>query len=178
VIVGSRLAEALRVGGEPIQLLHGGEYWRFTVAAVARSGVGAVDSTRIYCQSKIAQRLLRKPYPVTMILYKLRDPETALELAHHFEQLFQHETRSWQEREESNLQLLLTLRVPLRSPSRSSFCSWLAFLMSDDDRAFEIRRSRFCVDRLQPARHQRDLSLAGALIAGLGSVIGCIIGGL
>ena len=27
------------------------------------------------------------------------------ELAEHFEQLFQHEARSWQEREEANLQL-------------------------------------------------------------------------
>ena len=46
-----------------------------------------------------------------MILYKLRDPESAPELAQHFEQLFQHEARSWQEREQSNLQLLLTLRL-------------------------------------------------------------------
>ena len=46
-----------------------------------------------------------------MILYKLRDPDSAPELAQHFEQLFQHEARSWQEREQSNLQLLLTLRL-------------------------------------------------------------------
>ena len=42
VIIGSRLAEALGVAaGDSVQLLSpGGEYWRFSVAAVARSGVG------------------------------------------------------------------------------------------------------------------------------------------
>ena len=63
MIVGSRLAEALGItAGDPVQLLSpGGEYWRSTVAAVARNGVGAFDPTRIHCQTKIAQRLLRKP---------------------------------------------------------------------------------------------------------------------
>jgi len=91
IILGSRLAEALGASvGEPVQLLSpSGEYWRFTVAAIARSGVGSVDSTRVYCFAKIAQRLLRKPYPATMILYKLRDPDAAPNLAQHFEQLFQ-----------------------------------------------------------------------------------------
>ena len=43
--------EALGVErGRLLQLLSpGGEYWRFHVAAIARSGVGSVDSGRIYC---------------------------------------------------------------------------------------------------------------------------------
>ncbi|HEV3409395.1 MAG TPA: ABC transporter permease, partial [Chthoniobacterales bacterium] len=72
VIVGSKLASVLNVAaGESIQLLSpGGDYWRFTVAAIAHSGVAAVDSGRIYCHAKIAQTLLRKPYPATLIIYK------------------------------------------------------------------------------------------------------------
>ena len=51
VIIGSRLADTLKSGaGDAMQLLSpGGEYRRFTVAAIARSGVGAVDAARVYC---------------------------------------------------------------------------------------------------------------------------------
>ena len=46
-----------------------------------------------------------------MIIYKLRDPDRAPALATHFESLFHHETESWQDREEGNLQLFLTIRL-------------------------------------------------------------------
>ncbi|HEX8680154.1 MAG TPA: ABC transporter permease, partial [Chthoniobacterales bacterium] len=113
VIVGSRLAEALVVQpGDTLQLLSpGGDYQRFQVAAVARSGIGSADASRIYSHRRIAQRLLLKPYNASMIIYKLRDPERAPALAERFEMLFQHEAESWQAREEGNLQLFMTLRI-------------------------------------------------------------------
>ena len=113
IVVGSRLAEALQaVPGDSVQLLSpDGEYRRFIVAATARSGVGAVDSVRIYCHAKVAQTLLKKPYTTSLIIYKLRDPERAPALATRFETLFGHETESWQGREESTLQLFLTIRL-------------------------------------------------------------------
>ncbi len=68
--------------GDAVQLLSpGGEYWRFTVAAIARSGVGVVDAGRVYSHVRIAQTLLRKPFPASMIIYKLRDPDRAPALA-------------------------------------------------------------------------------------------------
>ncbi len=113
VIVGSRLAGVLGLNvGDAVQLLSpSGEFWRFNVAAIARSGVGAVDLSRIYAHAKVAQKLLRKPFPATMIVYKLRDATRAPALAQHFETLFQHASESWQEREEGNLQLFVTLRM-------------------------------------------------------------------
>jgi lipoprotein-releasing system permease protein len=183
VIAGSRLAEALGItAGDLVQLLSpNGEYWRFTVAAVARSGVGAVDSTRIYCQAKIAQRLLRKPYPATMILYKLRDPESAPELARHFEQLFQHEARSWQEREQSNLQLLLTLRLSTAITVSliillAGFGIFNVLTMTVLSKIKEIAILRSI------GYSRRDISAIflwqGALVAALGSFIGCVCGGI
>jgi lipoprotein-releasing system permease protein len=183
VIVGSRLAEALGIAaGDPVQLLSpNGEYWRFTVAAVARSGVGAVDSTRVYSHSKIAQRLLRKPYPATMILYKLRDPDAAPELAQRFEQLFQHEARSWQEREESNLQLFLTLRVSTAITVAliillAGFGIFNVLTMTVLSKVKEIAILRSI------GYSRRDISAIflwqGALIGALGSLIGCICGAL
>ena len=83
VIIGSRLAETLEVGvGDAIQLLSpGGEYRRFAVAAIARSGVSVVDAARFILMSRVAQTLLRKPFPASMIVYKLRDPDRAPALA-------------------------------------------------------------------------------------------------
>src|SRR5947199_2829436 len=64
VIVGSRLAETLNLEvGDMVQLLSpGGQYRRFAVVALAKSGVGTIDSTRVYCHARVAQTLLSKPY--------------------------------------------------------------------------------------------------------------------
>ena len=88
-----------------------GEYWRFTVAAIARAGIGSIDSTRVYSHARVAQALLQQPSGASMIIYKLRNPNRAPALASRFETLFQHSASSWQEREESTLQLFLTLRM-------------------------------------------------------------------
>jgi len=79
VIVGSRLAGLLNLEvGDTMQLLSpGGQYRRFAVAAIARSGVGAIDSTRVYSHARVAQTLLHTPYATSMIIYKLRDPDRA-----------------------------------------------------------------------------------------------------
>ena len=64
IIVGSKLAELLQAGiGDTVQLLSpNGEYWRFTVAAIARAGVGSIDATRVYSHARIAQTLLQRPF--------------------------------------------------------------------------------------------------------------------
>lgn len=183
IIVGSRLAEALGVeAGDAMRLLSpNGEYWRFTVAAIARCGVGTVDSTRVYAQSKIAQRLLHKPYPATMILYKLRDPDDAPALAQQFERVFQHSAHSWQEREESTLQLLMTLRVSTGITvaliillAGFGIFNVLTMTVLSKIREIAILRSM--------GYNQRDITAVflwqGALIFALGSLLGCLIGGL
>src|SRR5206468_11269003 len=55
IIIGSRLAELLQAGvGDTVQLLApNGEDWRFTVAAIARAGIGSIDATRIYAHARI-----------------------------------------------------------------------------------------------------------------------------
>src|SRR5206468_8615954 len=57
------------------------------------------------------KNLLQRPFGASMIIYKLRDPDRAPALDSHFEKLFQHDASSWQEREQSTLQLFLTLRM-------------------------------------------------------------------
>src|SRR5439155_26915651 len=74
IIIGSRLAELLQAGvGDTVQLLApNGEFWRFTVAGIARAGIGSIDATRIYPHARVAQALLPQPSGATMIRQKPR----------------------------------------------------------------------------------------------------------
>jgi lipoprotein-releasing system permease protein len=80
IVIGSRLAENLQAGvGDTVQLLApNGEYWRFTVAAIARAGIGSIDATRVYAHARVAQALLQHPSGASIIVYKLRDPDRAV----------------------------------------------------------------------------------------------------
>ena len=183
VIVGSRLAEILSASvGDSVQLFSpGGTYRRFAVAAIARSGVGQIDATRIYCHARVAQSLLRKPYSASMIIYKLRDPDRAPALADHFETLFQHSSTSWQDREEANLQLFLTLRVSAAVTVSlvillAGFGIFNVLTMSVLAKVKEIAILRSMGYR------RGDISAIflwqGAMVAVAGSVVGCLLGAL
>jgi lipoprotein-releasing system permease protein len=183
VIIGSRLADALQVApGDSLQLLSpGGEYRRFAIAATARSGVGVVDIVRVYCHVRVAQTLLRKPFSASMIVYKLRDPERAPAVARAFEMLFQHEVQSWQDREEGNLQLFLTIRLSAAITVSliillAGFGIFNVLTMSVLSKLKEIAILRSMGYRA------RDISAIflwqGAMIAAAGSIIGCLTGAL
>ena len=183
VILGYRLADLLHVGvGDGVQLLSpSGEYWRFTVAAISRSGVTAIDLSRIYAQQRIAQRLLKKPYQASMIIYKLRDPERAPILATQFENLFQHSAQSWQDREEGNLQIFATLRISAAITVSliillAGFGIFNVLTMSVLSKIREIAILRSMGYR------RIDISAIflwqGALIAAVGSLFGCGLGAL
>jgi len=183
IIVGSRLAELLQTSvGDTVQLLApNGEYWRFTVAAIARAGIGSIDSTRIYSHAKIAQALLQQPSGASMIIYKIRDRNRAPVLASRFETLFQHNALSWQEREESTLQLFLTLRMSVAITVSliillAGFGIFNVLTMSVLAKIKEIAILRSMGYR------RRDISAIflwqGALIAAAGSVLGCVLGAL
>ena len=183
VIIGSRLAELLDATvGDTVQLLApSGEYWRFTVAAIARAGVGTIDSTRVYAHARVAQALLQRPFGASSIIYKLRDPDRAPALAAHFEKLFQHEALSWQAREESTLQLFLTLRVSVGVTVSliillAGFGIFNVLTMSVLAKVKEIAILRSMGYR------RIDISAIflwqGAIIAAAGSILGCGLGAL
>jgi lipoprotein-releasing system permease protein len=165
-----------------VQLLApNGEYWRFTVAAIARAGIGSIDSTRVYSHARVAQALLHQPSGASMIIYKLRDPNRAPALADHFEELFQHGATSWQEREESTLQLFLTLRMSVAITVSliillAGFGIFNVLTMSVLAKIKEIAILRSMGYR------RIDISSIflwqGALIAATGSLLGCLLGAL
>jgi lipoprotein-releasing system permease protein len=151
------------------------------VAGLARSGVGNIDSTRIYSHARVAQTLLHKPYTASIIIYKLRDPDRAPALARHFETLFQHEAASWQEREQSTLHLFMTLRLSAAITVSlvillAGFGIFNVLTMTVLSKMKEIAILRSMGYR------RRDISAIflwqGGLIAIAGSLIGCIAGAL
>jgi lipoprotein-releasing system permease protein len=181
LIIGSRLADYLGVQtGDTMQLLSpSGEYWRFTVAGIARAGVGSIDGTRVYAHARVAQTLLQRPYGASMIIYKLRNPDGAPALAKHFENLFQHSAESWQDREESTLQLFLTLRASAGITVSliillAGFGIFNVLTMSVLSKVKEIAILRSMGYR------RIDISSIflwqGALIAAAGSLLGCLLG--
>ena len=183
IIIGSRLAELLQAGvGDTVQLLApNGEYWRFTIAATARTGIGSIDATRVYSHARVAQALLQQPSGASMIIYKLRNPNRAPALARHFEALFQHGATSWQDREESTLQLFLTLRMSVAITVSliillAGFGIFNVLTMSVLAKIKEIAILRSMGYR------RFDISLIflwqGAVIAAVGSVLGCLLGAL
>ena len=183
VIVGSHLAELLDVEvGDSLQLLSpGGQYRRFNVAAIAQTGVGSVDSTRMYCHARVAEVLLRKPFEASMIVYKLRDPDRAPALAEHFQTLFEHDAASWQEREQSTLHLFLTLR--LSAAITVSLVILLAGFGIFNVLTMTVLAKIKEIAILRSMGYQRrDISAIflwqGAMVAAVGSIIGCIGGAL
>lgn len=183
VILGSRLAEILSVEvGDTVQLLSpGGQYRRFEVVATARSGVGNIDSTRLYSHARVAQTLLHTPYPASMIIYKVRDPARAPALAQHFQNLFQHEAISWQEREENTLHLFLTLR--LSAAITVSLVILLAgFGIFNVLTMTVLAKIREIAILRSIGYRRRDISAIflwqGGLVAAAGSLIGCTVGAL
>jgi lipoprotein-releasing system permease protein len=181
VILGYRLADLLHVGiGDSVQLLSpGGEYWRFSVTAISRSGVTAIDSSRIYAHQRVAQRLLKKPFQASMITYKLRDPDRAPVLATQFENLFQHSAQSWQDREEANLQIFATLRIS--AAITVSLIILLAGFGIFNVLTMSVLSKTREIAILRSMGYRRiDISAIflwqGALIAAVGSLLGCGLG--
>jgi lipoprotein-releasing system permease protein len=183
VIIGSGLSATLNAAtGDSVQLLSpGGQYRRFEVAAVALSGVGAIDATRMYCHARVAQMLLRKPYTASMIIYKLRDPDRAPALAEHFQALFQHDALSWQQREASTLHLFQTLQLSAAITVSlvillAGFGIFNVLTMTVLSKIKEIAILRSMGYR------RRDISAIflwqGAIVAAAGSVLGCGAGAL
>jgi lipoprotein-releasing system permease protein len=113
LILGSLLADKmqLKVGDKVTLLGTGGEKKVMTLNAIFRSGNNVIDERRGYVAMRVAQMLLEKPAQVSMIIVTLRNPDRAPQLAIHFEKLFGHRSRSWQEREQGNLQVFSTLRI-------------------------------------------------------------------
>ena len=134
-----------------------------------------------FTRTRVAQMLLQRPFKAHRAsYYKLRSGPCPA-LAAHFEQLFQHDAASWQEREESTLQLFLTLRVS--AAVTVSLIILLAGFGIFNVLTMSVLAKVKEIAILRSMGYRRiDISAIflwqGALIAAAGSLFGCLLGAL
>ena len=183
LMLGKLLADKLqiKVGANVTLVGTGGELKVFTVCAIFRSGNNIIDERYGYVTLRAAQALLKKPYLVSKIIFKLRDPDRATALAAHFERLFGHNARSWQEREQGNLAIFSTLRLSAAITvslfivvAGALIFNTLTMTVLDKIREIAILRSmgyrRFDISAI--------FLFQGLIVATLGSTLGAICGAI
>lgn len=183
LMLGSLLADRLqiRVGNNVILTGAENEKKTFTLCAIFRSGNNIIDERRGYVTTRAAQAILKKPYLTTSIVFRLRDADRAPELADHFERLFAHRSRSWQEREAGNLAIFSTLRLSAGITvslfivvSGALIFNTLTMTVLDKIREIAILRSM--------GYRRWDISVIflaqGLIVATLGSILGMGFGAL
>ncbi|HUI08019.1 MAG TPA: ABC transporter permease [Verrucomicrobiae bacterium] len=183
LLLGSLLAQKLRVQVGNTVTIRGpsGEPRSFEVCGIFRTGDNLIDEKRGFIHLRVAQSLLGKPSEVSFIIVKLRDPGRAPQLAAHLEQLLQHRSRSWQEREHGNLQIFKAIRYSAAITVSTiivlagfGIFNILTLMVLEKVREIAILRSM--------GYRRADISAIflwqGLLVAVIGSVVGCLLGAL
>jgi len=181
VLLGSLLAKKLQANvGDQISLaVAGGEARPFRVHGIVQTGDNLIDERRAYIHLRVAQNLLNKPAATSYIIVQLRDSDRAPALAAHLEQLLQHRSRSWQEREAGNLQIFRVIRLSAAITVSAiillagfGIFNVLTLMILDKVREIAILRSM--------GYQRRDIRAIflwqGLLVAAAGSVLGCGLG--
>ncbi|MBI5819027.1 MAG: ABC transporter permease [Verrucomicrobia bacterium] len=181
LILGYELADKMRTKvGQDVGLIGpDGEHRTYRVCAVFQTGNLFIDEKYGYIHLKAAQSLLQRPYGVSQLMVKLRDPSRAQAFSAHIEQLFQHRARSWQDRERGSLQIFRLIRISAAITVSTiillagfGIFNILTLMVMDKVREIAVLRSM---------GYQRgDISAIflwqGFLVALIGSVLGCVLG--
>ncbi len=177
IILGSLLADKLQVSVGDSVLMTGSDSRpkAFTVSAIFRSGNNIIDERRAYIDGRVAQAVLKKPGLISTIIVKLRDPDRAPALASHFERLFGHRARSWQERERGNLQIFSTLRLSA-GITVSLIIALAGFLIFNTLTMAVLEKVREIAILRSMGYRKRDITWVflgqGVVVATIGSVLG------
>jgi lipoprotein-releasing system permease protein len=183
LLLGAYLAQRLRARVGDTIILRGpsNEARNFEVSGIFRSGDSAVDEKRGFIHLRVAQSLLAQPSHVSLVVVKLREPERAVALAAHLQELLQHRTRSWQERERGTLQVFRALRLSAAITVSTiivlagfGIFNILTLMVLEKVREIAILRSM--------GYRRADISAIflwqGLLVAAIGSAAGCMLGAL
>jgi lipoprotein-releasing system permease protein len=183
MLVGQLLAQklSLEVGNTVSIMGPGGVVRNFEVSGIFRTGDNMIDEKRAYVHLRVAQSLLNKPSEVSYIIVKLRDADRAPQMAAHLEELLQHRSRSWQERERGNLEIFRAIRYSAAITVSTiivlagfGIFNILTLMVLEKVREIAILRSM--------GYRRSDISAIflwqGLLVAVIGSTLGCILGAL
>ena len=111
-LVGLEMAQRMQLEvGDTYQLEVGGQVRRYKVTAIYETGVSDIDRVRVYLNMGEARSLLMKPTGASFIQVGLIDKDRAREDAKRMTEVLQHNTKSWQEREKTWLDVFYALRI-------------------------------------------------------------------
>jgi len=112
VLIGSRIAERIGLNPNDTLLIRArGKAMRYRVSGVFETGVEDVDSRHLFMHLSAARSLLQRPTGATFIQINLEDPADATVFARRLSPVISHSVKSWQEREQTWLQVFTALRV-------------------------------------------------------------------
>ena len=183
LLLGSLLAEKIHAQVGNTLSIRGpaGETRNFEVSGIFRTGDNMIDDKRGFVHLRVAQSLLGKPSEVSFIIVKLRDPDRAPQLAAHLEQLLEHRSRSWQEREHGNLQIFKAIRYSA-ALTVSTIIVLAGFGIFNILTLMVIEKVREIAILRSMGYRRGDISAIflwqGLLVAVIGSTFGCGLGAL
>src|SRR5579871_4152220 len=181
LLLGALLAQKLDVHtGDKVSVMGpGGEKRTFDLCGIFRTGDNLIDDKRGFIHLRVAQSVFNRPSDVSFIIVKLQNPDRAPQLAAHLEQLLQHRSRSWQEREHGNLQIFEAIRYSAAITVSTiivlagfGIFNILTLMVLEKVREIAILRSM--------GYRRGDISAIflwqGLLVAIIGSISGCVLG--
>ena len=183
LLMGSMLADRLQVRVGDILYVTGtaGDTRVFTLEGIFQTGINIIDETRGYCHKQAAQSIMKRPFAISSVIVRLRDPQRAPYFATTFESQLSHQARSWQEREAGNLAIFRTLRLSAGITvsliillAGFGIFNILTMTVLNKIREIAILRSM----GYRRIDIQNIFLYQGLIIATIGSVIGCMLGAL
>jgi lipoprotein-releasing system permease protein len=181
LLLGQPLAQKLEVSvGDSVALIGvDGETNNFTLCGTFATGINIVDENRAYVHLGQAQTLLKLPSAVSMIVLRLRDPNRAPELADHIEALTGHRARSWQEREQGNLQMFKALRIST-GVTLTTMILLSGFLIFNAFTTMVLEKTKEIAILRSMGYRRGDISAIflwqGVMVAAVGAFLGCGVG--
>jgi lipoprotein-releasing system permease protein len=180
-IMGRALADRLQLSvNDSFAVMARGESRRYHVAAIYETGVTDIDKLRIYIPFVEARSLLHKPSGATFLQINLRDPDRAPALAAHMQSVLGYKVEPWQDREKPWLEVFRALRIS--SAITVSVFTLIAGLAMFTTLAMIVLEKTKDIAILRSMGYERrDITRVflwqAAIVLGIGSVAGALVGG-
>lgn len=180
VILGVKMAARLDVSvGDSLIVRAVDQQRRLKVSALYETGVSEIDKKRVFMHINTVRSLLKKPHGVSFIQVSVFDRARTLIDSQLIENVTNHFSTPWQEREKSLLELFKILRISsaitvstIIIVSGLGMFSMLVMIVMEKTREIAILRSM--------GYTRGDISSIflwqGAIVLVLGTAIGCCLG--
>jgi lipoprotein-releasing system permease protein len=180
IILGVKMAARLDVSvGDSLIVRAVDQQRRLKISALYETGVSEIDKKRVFMHINTARSLLKKPHGVSFIQVSVFDRTRTLIDSDLIENMTNHFSTPWQEREKSLLELFKILRISsaitvstIIIVSGLGMFSMLVMIVMEKTREIAILRSM--------GYTRGDISSIflwqGAIVLVVGTIIGCCLG--